>query len=388
MDDNNSIQLSPAPASFKAVPQEDKESEVMVPFSSFNMRANRKIFFDLNERHQHEVQNHLEHIKLLTKLLKENNIAVPDAPKHDASVCASETAALLTSIGTEDDGDKNTAIQLPILKDGSARSIIELINRAKEHIKIYRVTVLYRDLNFWTMAPERKIPTVGSTVHDMVLGAGPKKRVDIIKGVTGMIRPGQMTLVMGPPGCGKSTFLKALSGLLNKSGGAKLDGKVAYNGMTEEEGKFLVPKLVDYINETDVHIPILTVKETLAFAWKASTGGVPMELLSNPESASLFAETAKSGRMVQDVLTALGLNSCQDTAVGGDLLKGISGGQKRRVTLGEMLVSRHSVKCCDAISNGLDAATTFDIIHTMKIASEGFGSTIVTALLQVRNCVL
>lgn len=375
MTEQGDIQLSNL--GFSAVAQ-GEEDDVVVPFSAFNMRANRKIFFDLNEKHQRVLQLHLAHIEQLTKLLKDNNINVPEAPTLDTL----ELASLSSATDEKSPLLRDEFMRLPLLRDGSAKSMTELIGRAKEHIKIYRVTVIYRDLNFWTMAPERTIPTVGSTVRRIFFGTGPKNRVDIIRGVTGMIRPGTMTLVMGPPGCGKSTFLKALSGLLNTSG-ATLDGNVTYNGMTAADGKFLVPKLVDYINETDVHSEILTVKETLMFAWKACTGGVPMEQLGSPQAVEMFKQVAESGRMVQDVLTVLGLRSCQDTVVGGNMLKGISGGQKRRVTLGEMMVSRHSVKCCDAISNGLDAATTFDINNTIKIASEGFGSTIITALLQV-----
>ena len=71
------------------------------------------------------------------------------------------------------------------------------------------------------------------------------------------------------------------------------------------------------------------------------------------------------------------------TFVGNDMLKGISGGQMRRVTLGEVLVCPEPVKVLDAISTGLDASTTYDINNTLKIISTYLGFTIVTSLLQV-----
>ena len=79
----------------------------------------------------------------------------------------------------------------------------------------------------------------------------------------------------------------------------------------------------------------------------------------------------------------LGLYECSDTLVGDGMIRGVSGGQKRRVTLGEMLVAPRSIKFLDAISNGLDAATTYDIIQSLKFVSNAYGFTTVISLLQV-----
>ena len=88
----------------------------------------------------------------------------------------------------------------------------------------------------------------------------------------GRIKPASMTLLMGPPGCGKSTLLKVLSGRMNLDSNNHLDGSITYGGQTEKDKNFLLAKLVSYVDELDEHIPLLTVKETLEFAWSVTTG--------------------------------------------------------------------------------------------------------------------
>ena len=83
------------------------------------------------------------------------------------------------------------------------------------------------------------------------------------------------------------------------------------------------------------------------------------------------------------MLKVLGLNEVANTIVGDASLRGVSGGQKRRVTLGEMLMPPRSIRYMDAISNGLDAATAYDIVQALKYVTETVGLTTVVSLLQV-----
>lgn len=82
-------------------------------------------------------------------------------------------------------------------------------------------------------------------------------------------------------------------------------------------------------------------------------------------------------------MKVLGLYEVGDTLVGDASVRGISGGQKRRVTLGEMLMPPRTIKLLDSISNGLDAATTYDIVQALRFLAHNFGSTTVISLLQV-----
>lgn len=79
----------------------------------------------------------------------------------------------------------------------------------------------------------------------------------------------------------------------------------------------------------------------------------------------------------------MGLSEAAHTKVGDNMVRGISGGQKRRVTLGEMLLPPRKIKFLDAISNGLDAATTYDIVQSIKFITQALGLTTVVSLLQV-----
>ena len=79
----------------------------------------------------------------------------------------------------------------------------------------------------------------------------------------------------------------------------------------------------------------------------------------------------------------MGLRECANIRVGDGTIRGVSGGQKRRVTLGEMLMPPRSIKYMDAISNGLDSATTYDLVLQMQLLTRAVGLTTVVSLLQV-----
>ena len=81
-------------------------------------------------------------------------------------------------------------------------------------------------------------------------------------------------------------------------------------------------------------------------------------------------------------IEGLNLTVCKDTFVGNDDVRGVSGGQRRRVTVGEMMQGRNPVACADEISTGLDAAVTYDIIHSIVAFSKAAGTTRIISLLQ------
>ncbi|XP_043687960.1 pleiotropic drug resistance protein 3-like [Telopea speciosissima] len=87
-------------------------------------------------------------------------------------------------------------------------------------------------------------------------------KISILKDVRGVIKPSRMTLLLGPPGCGKTTLMLALSGKLNQS--LKVTGEISYNGHRLEE--FVPQKTSTYISQHDLHIAEMTVRETLDFS--------------------------------------------------------------------------------------------------------------------------
>ena len=149
-------------------------------FSAFNAKANRRIY--------QEFTNHIEtdkaYIAELEKILQDNGIEIPHHVVPQQIVVRREN---------ED----------RIMHDGTLNSLMKSMTSIKDHNQMHEIQVQYRNLSFWNVVPESKIATVGSTLRKCFLGSGPKRRVDILKDLNGRILPKTMTLLMGPPGCGK-----------------------------------------------------------------------------------------------------------------------------------------------------------------------------------------
>ncbi|KAJ0007114.1 hypothetical protein Pint_29977 [Pistacia integerrima] len=204
-----------------------------------------------------------------------------------------------------------------------------------------------------------------------------------------------MTLLLGPPTSGKTTLLMALAGKLDPD--LKLSGKITYNG--HEMNEFVPQRSAAYISQHDLHIPEMTVRETLSFSARCQGVGSRYEMLAElarREKAAnikpdpdldVFMKAASTEGMETNVVTdyiikVLGLEICADTMVGDDMLRGISGGQRKRLTTGEMLVGPAQVLLMDEISTGLDSSTTFQIVNSLKQYVHILKGTALISLLQ------
>ena len=248
-----------------------------------------------------------------------------------------------------------------------------------------------------------------------------------LTGATGCIRPGTMTLVLAPPGHGKSTFLKALAQKLPLDADDDAVG-VRYNGRSMAQATAEgcdIRRLCQYVDQVcgtqfsyhscysscvftgysnyfysfiarassinttitssntisfvflcffimflffsspkvDEHMPLLTVRETLDFAHRCT---------------SSVYDPAR----VDAALAMLGLEGCQDTILGNALIRGVSGGQKRRVTVGEMMVGDARALFLDEYTNGLDSATAEDITRSLRQWALRTRGTVVTTAQQ------
>ncbi|KAF7830247.1 pleiotropic drug resistance protein 1-like [Senna tora] len=223
----------------------------------------------------------------------------------------------------------------------------------------------------------------------------PKKPLHILQNVSGIIKPQRMTLLLGPPGSGKTTLLLALAGKLSKD--LKYSGRVTYNGQGLEE--FVPQRTSAYISQHDIHIGEMTVRETLAFSARCQGVGQNYEMLTellrrekeakikpDPDIDAYMKAAALEGQeasVVTDyILKILGLEVCADIMVGDGMIRGISGGQKKRVTTGEMLVGPVRVLFMDEISTGLDSSTTFQIINSIRESIHILKGTALVSLLQ------
>ncbi|MED6170988.1 transcription factor [Stylosanthes scabra] len=223
-----------------------------------------------------------------------------------------------------------------------------------------------------------------------------KKQVTILKDVSGIVRPCRMTLLLGPPSSGKTTLLLALAGKLGQD--LKVSGRVTYNG--HEMNEFVPQRTAAYISQNDVHIGEMTVRETLSFSARCQGVGSRFDLLSELSRREKAAKikpdrdidiymkaTASEGQEANQMITEyilkiLDLEICADTLVGDEMLRGISGGQRKRVTTGEMLVGPAKALFMDGISTGLDSSTTVQIMKCLRQIVHILEGTAVIALLQ------
>ncbi|KAH9700610.1 ABC transporter G family member 31 [Citrus sinensis] len=250
----------------------------------------------------------------------------------------------------------------------------------------------------------RALPTLINATRDVFerVFAGlrifkPKRHsLTILNDVSAVVKPGRLTLLLGPPGSGKSTLLLALAGKLD--GNLNKSGSITYNGWELDE--FQVQRASAYIGQTDNHIAELTVRETLDFAARCQGANDSFaayikdltrlekerHIRPNPEIDAFMKASSVGGKKhsvsTDYVLNVLGLDLCSDTVVGSEMLRGVSGGQKKRVTTGEMIVGPRKTLFMDEISTGLDSSTTYQIVKCVRNFVHQMDATALMALLQ------
>ena len=184
--------------------------------------------------------------------------------------------------------------------------------------------------------------------------------------VSGVLSSGELCLVLGANETSKSTLLRALSGRLNEHD--ELHGTLALNGMPlSTKSAQGWRRLIPYVSASDAsHSPVLTVRETLKFA------------------ADCVAADGQTDRRVDRLLELLGLDHVADTVVGDDNLRGISGGQKRRVTVGEMMMDTQNtaVFCFENITDGLASTDSYALLQHLQRACKSFNLAGIVSLLQ------
>ncbi|KAL2479687.1 ABC transporter G family member 32 [Abeliophyllum distichum] len=228
----------------------------------------------------------------------------------------------------------------------------------------------------------RALPTIPNFIFNVTEAlfrqlrlSSSRRKLKILDDISGIIRPGRLTLLLGPPSSGKTTLLLALAGRLKSD--LQMSGQITYNGYGLNE--FVPQRTAAYVSQQDWHIAEMTVRETIDFSARCQGVGYKYDMLLElarrekiagikpDEDLDIFMkalalEGKETGLVVEYILKILGLDLCADTLVGDEMLKGISGGQKKRLTTGELLVGPSRVLFMDEISTGLDSSTTYQII--------------------------
>ncbi|KAI1764501.1 ABC-2 type transporter-domain-containing protein [Hypoxylon sp. FL1150] len=204
-----------------------------------------------------------------------------------------------------------------------------------------------------------------------IMGVGQRK-IDILQGYDGVVHKGEMLVVLGPPGSGCSTFLKTIAG---ETSGIYVDDKSYFNyqGLTAKEMHTHHRGEAIYTAEIDVHFPMLTVGDTLTFAARARA----------PRHLPTGVDHATYSQHLRDVTMAMfGISHTVNTRVGNEYVRGVSGGERKRVTISEAALSRAPLQCWDNSTRGLDSANAVEFCKTLRTQTELFGTTACVSIYQ------
>ncbi|CAL5423729.1 unnamed protein product [Camellia sinensis] len=190
-------------------------------------------------------------------------------------------------------------------------------------------------------------------------GHGSTKK--LLNGLSGCAEPGRIMAIMGPSGSGKSTLLDSLAGRLSRN--VVMTGNVVLNGKKRR----LDYGVVAYVTQENVLLGTLTVRETITY------------------SAYLRLPTAMSKEEVHGIVEAtiieMGLQDCADRLIGNWHLRGVSGGEMKRVSIGLEILTRPRLLFLDEPTSGLDSASAFSVIQTLRNVARD-GRTVISSIHQ------
>ncbi|KAJ7964069.1 ABC transporter G family member [Quillaja saponaria] len=190
-------------------------------------------------------------------------------------------------------------------------------------------------------------------------GKGPTKR--LLNGLTGFAEPGRIMAIMGPSGSGKSTLLDSLAGRLSRN--VVMTGNILLNG----KKKRLDFGVVAYVTQEDVLLGTLTVRETISYS----------ACLRLP---STMTKEEISG-IVEGTIMEMGLQDCADRLIGTWHLRGISGGEKKRVSIALEILTRPRLLFLDEPTSGLDSASAFFVVQALRSVAHD-GRTVISSIHQ------
>lgn len=191
----------------------------------------------------------------------------------------------------------------------------------------------------------------------------PKVKVKLLSNASGFVKPGMLVALLGPPGSGKTTLLEVLAG--KKPNLSKhRRGEVMVNGQPWTKD---FNRVAGFVTQEDYHIPTMTVRETMR---------ISSYLRNHPNVGR-----ENMDERVEIFLKVLGLDHVADTIVGGEMLRGVSGGERKRVSVGVELVRGPAILFLDEPTTGLDASAAMDVMIALRQLAD-VGIPVVCSLLQ------
>ncbi|KAF8411433.1 hypothetical protein HHK36_003982 [Tetracentron sinense] len=184
----------------------------------------------------------------------------------------------------------------------------------------------------------------------------------ILQGLTGYAQPGEVLAIMGPSGCGKSTLLDSLAGRLDSN--TRQTGKVLINGRKQK----LAFGTSAYVTQDDTLMTTLTVKEAIYYSAQ----------LQLPDSMSVSEKKERAEITIRE----MGLQDAMNTRIGGWSSKGLSGGQKRRVSICIEILTRPKLLFLDEPTSGLDSAASYHVMNRIVSLARQDGRTVIASIHQ------
>ncbi|RSM17280.1 hypothetical protein CDV31_003835 [Fusarium ambrosium] len=185
----------------------------------------------------------------------------------------------------------------------------------------------------------------------------------------GCVKPGEMLLVLGRPGSGCSTLLNVLAN--QRNGYSSVSGDVHYGSMDATEAKRYRGQII-LSSEDEIFFPSLTVGQTMDFAVSL-------------KSPNQHASTKPLQYNSRSLLNAVGIDHTINTKIGNEYIRGVSGGERRRVSIAECLTTQGSIYCWDNSTRGLDASTALEYVKTIRHLTDRSGLSSIMTLYQAGN---
>lgn len=202
----------------------------------------------------------------------------------------------------------------------------------------------------------------------------PENMRTILDSSHGCVKPGEMLLVVGRPGSGCTTLLKLLAN--KRSGFAEVDGDVHFGNLLPKDADKYRGQIV-MNTEDEIFFPTLTVAQTMDFATKMK---IPDEAVRHPSNEQEYQQGIRDF-----LLRSMGIEHTYDTKVGNEYVRGVSGGERKRVSIIECMATRGSVFCWDNSTRGLDASTALEWAKALRAMTTIMGLTTISTLYQAGN---
>lgn len=205
---------------------------------------------------------------------------------------------------------------------------------------------------------------VWRNINMTLAGKNNEQSRELLKDVWGEVPSKETTAIMGPSGAGKSSLLNILAGRASSHGRLTIQADIRLNNFSVDPTNIEVRQFIAFVAQDDSLQATSTPREAIRFSAKLRL------------SRSLTDDALD--KLTQRVLNELGLKSCADTIVGGALLKGISGGERKRTSVGVELVTKPALIYLDEPTSGLDSFSAVQLCQVLKKVANAGASVLFT----------